>query len=114
MNLGNISNKEKSNQAKSKAILEKLKSNVILKIIFNIMKKNISLDIAKYNKKLQGKLNLDINNYKEYYYQLHFSSIEIELKLENNKYDKFINIPYEEKEFYHIYFDYSKEEIKRI
>ena len=46
MNLGNISNKEKSNQAKSKAILEKLKSNAILKIIFNIMKKNISLDIA--------------------------------------------------------------------
>ena len=26
---------------------------------------------------------------------------------------KFINIPYEEKKYYHIYFDNSKEEIKR-
>ena len=41
--------------------------------------------IVKYNKKLQNRLNLSIEDYKEY------SSIEIELKLVNNKYGKFIN-----------------------
>ena len=41
------------------------------------------------------------------------SKIEIELKIANNKYGEFINIPKKEKEYYHIYFDNSKEEIKR-
>ena len=44
------------------------------------------------------------------------SSIEIELKLSDDAYgkkDKFINIPEEDKEYYHIYFDNSNEEIKR-
>ena len=40
--------------------------------------------------------------------------IERELKLVNNKYyNNFINISDEEKEYYHIYFDNSNEEIKR-
>ena len=42
-----------------------------------------------------------------------YSSVEIELKLVEDKYNKaFINIPDEEKEYYHIYFDNSNEEIK--
>ena len=41
------------------------------------------------------------------------SKIEIELKIANNKYGEFINIPKKEKEYYHIYFDNSNEEIKR-
>ena len=65
----------------------------------------------KYNKKLQKRLNININNYKEYS-QL-YSSIEIELKLSDNIYGEFINISDEEKEYYHIYFDNSIEEIKR-
>ena len=68
----------------------------------------------KYNKKLQNRLNLSINDYKEYS-QL-YSSIEIELKLSDNEHDKndkFINIPEEDKEYYHIYFDNSNKEVKR-
>ena len=42
-----------------------------------------------------------------------YSSIEIELKIVDNTYGEFINIPYEEEEYYHIYFDNSIEEIKR-
>ena len=79
--------------------------------IFDIIKQNKSLNIVKYNKKLQKRLNLNINDYKEY--SELYSSIEIELKLVDNKYDKFINILDEEKEYYHIYFDNSNEEIKR-
>ena len=77
----------------------------------NIMNKDKSLDIIKYNKKLQKRLNLTINDYKEY--SQFYSSIEIELSLVDNLYDKFINISDEEKDFYHIYFDNAKEEIKR-
>ena len=39
--------------------------------------------------------------------------MEIELKLVDNKYNKFINISDKEKEYFHIYLDDSKEEIKR-
>ena len=52
-----------------------------------------------------------VNDYKEYS-QL-YSSIEIELKITINKYNEFVNIPDEDKEYYHIYFDNSNEEIKR-
>ena len=76
------------------------------------MEKNKSLEIMKYNKSLQKRFNLNINDYKEYY-QLYYSPIEIELKILENIYDEFINIPLEDTEYYHIYFDNSNEEIKR-
>ena len=94
-----------------KSSFEKIKSDFFLQKIFAYMKKNRSLDIMKPNKKLQKRLKLNINDYKEYS-QL-FTRIEIELKPLDKKYDVFINIPDEEKEYYHIYFDNSKEEIKR-
>ena len=100
MNSGNISNE-----------FEKLRSNVILRKVFNIMEKNKLLKIVKYNKKMQKRLNLSFKDYKEYC-QL-YSTIEIELKIEDNKYNKFINISSNNKKYYHIYFDDSKEEIKR-
>ena len=88
-----------------------LKSSYFLQKIFENMKKNKSLEIIKYSKKLQKRLNLSFNDYKAYS-QL-YSDIEIELELTDNKYGKFINISKEEKEYYHIYFDNSKEEINR-
>ena len=103
-----------SKNEKYKGDFKNLKSDYLLKKVFNIMKKNKSLNIIKYNKKMQNRLNLSISDYKEYS-QL-YSSIEIELKFydnSNNKQAKFINIPDEEKEYYHIYFDNSNEEIKR-
>ena len=70
-----------------------------------------SLEIIKRNKILQKRLDKHINDYKNYFE--FYSSIEIELIPSDNKYDKFINIPKEGKEYYHIYFDNSNEEIKR-
>ena len=105
MNSRNITKNEQKN------ILEKLKSGYILRKVFDIIKINKSLVIMKYNKKLQKRLNININDYRE------CSKIEIELKLAdsiyNNIYPQFISIPDEEKEYYHIYFDNSNEEIKR-
>ena len=114
MNSGIILNKDKLNQIKFKVDFDNLKCYYLLKKVFDIMKKNKSLKIIKYNKKLQNRLNISINDYKEYT-QI-YSLIEIELKLDLNKYnnnDKFINISDNEKDYFHIYFDNSNEEIKR-
>ena len=64
----------------------------------------------KYNKYIKKRINININDFKEYSEK--YSSIEIEIKLVNNKYSEFINIEKEEKKYYHIYFNNSKEEIK--
>ena len=73
------------------------------------MKKK-SLDIVKYNKRLQNRINLSIKDYKEYSEK--FTPIEIEIIPFNNKYNKFINIKENEKIFYHIFFNDNKEEIE--
>ena len=96
---------------KSKFYFDDLKSTFILKKIFDYMKKPKSLKIMKYNKKIQKRLNLGFNYYKDY--STLYSPIEIELMLVNDNYDKFINISDKEKDYCHIYFNNSKEEIKR-
>ena len=106
MNSRNISKKDQTNG------FDNLKSDYFLRKLFDILKENKSLNIIKYNKKLQKRLNISIDNYKE------CSKIEIELKLVDFEYDKlsndkFINIPKKDKKYYHIYFDNSKEEIKK-
>ena len=101
MNSKNISKKDQTQN------LDNLKSDYFLRKLFDILKKDKSLKIIKYNKQLQKRLNININDY------MQCSKIEIELKIANNKYGEFINIPKKEKEYYHIYFDNSKEEIKR-
>ena len=113
MNSRNILKDEETKQVKSKTILDKLKTDYFLERIFNIMCKKKSLGIMKYNKKLQKKMKINVNDYKAYSQK--YSSIEIELKVVEKKYnyDKFINIPEEKKEYYHIYFNDSNNEIKR-
>ena len=93
----NSINKSKNEQSN---FLDNLKSNFILKKIITLITINKSLVIMKYNKKLQKRLNITINDYKE------CSKIEIELKIDDKVKGQFINIPDEEKEeYYHIYFD---------
>ena len=82
MNSRNISKNEQKNEFK------KIKSDYFLRKLFNILDKNKSLNIMKYNKKLQKRLNININDYRE------CSKIEIELKLVQYKFGKykFINL----------------------
>ena len=98
-------------QPKSKLVFDNLKSDFFLRTVFDILNKKSSLEIVKINKSLQKRLNLNINDYKDYS-QL-YSAIEVELKLADNEYGKFINIPDEDEDYYHIYFSNSKEEIKQ-
>ena len=57
------------------------------------------------------RINIDINDYKEYSEK--YSSIEIEIKINNKEYCEFINLKKEEEKYYHIYFNNNSEEIKR-
>ena len=111
MNFENISNVSKMNQFQSKNIFEDLKSDYFLQKVCNYITRKKVLDIMKYNKRLQKRIKLNINDYIQFS-QL-YSSIIIELNLVENNYDKFINITEKEKEYFHIYFDNSNEEIKR-
>ena len=112
MNTGNIFTEDESKQVKSTTDFKNLKSDYFLIKLFDIMKRNKSLEIVKYNKQLQNRLNLSVNDYKEFS-QL-YSSILIELKPaeKKKKFNKFINIPNEVKKYYHIYFDDSNLEIR--
>ena len=93
--------------------LTRIKSNYILKKIFRNLKQNKYMNIIKYNKNMQKRINLEINDYKEYY-----KKIEIEIIIKENRYscrsqDYLINIKKDEDYCYHIYFNDNNEEIKR-
>ena len=65
MNSENIFTEQKIKPVKSKIDSENIKSNYILKKILNLIPKNKLLNILKYNKNLQKRLNLSINDYKD-------------------------------------------------
>ena len=105
--------KEK-NESNKFNILENIKSKYILQLIFNDLQKAKLLNIIRYNKNIQKKLDINLNDYKE------SSKIEIELIVFKN-YEmefkamalaeeswklKFINIS--NKEYFHIYFNDNK------
>ena len=73
-------------------ILKNIKSNVILKKIFDYIQKKKSLKTIRYNKSIQKRINLNINHYKEYSEKYSSIEIEIEIKPMENKYGRFINI----------------------
>ena len=93
---------------KSINYLGNIKSNFILKKIINNIQRNKILGFFKYNKKFQEKLNININDYKDY------CQIEIEIKPSLDKFGKFINIlNKKDRKYFHIYFT-DNEEIERI
>ena len=96
-----------------KDIIDKIKSKYILKQIFHNLKQNKMLTIIQYNKNLQNKLGLGIEDYKYSY-----EKIIVEIIPKQNfdcTYSKyyFIRLKNNDERYYHIYFDDNKEEIKR-
>ena len=98
---------------KPKVDFNKLKSAFFIEKTFSMIDKKKSLKIMKYNHKLQKRINVTINSYKDYS-QL-YTPIELELKLVNYKSNdnKFINISADNMKCYHIYFDNQNKEVKR-
>ena len=81
--------------------LKKIQSKYILKLIMGNLKVNIRLKLIKYNKDIQKKLDININDYAEY-----SKIVIIEIipsKILQKAY--FINIEPEEKDYIKIYFD---------
>ena len=77
MDLSNIDSNEKNKEIKIKTNLQSIKSNFILKKIHSYLKQSKSLDIIRYNKKLQKRLNFTFKNYKDF--SEIFTPIEIEI-----------------------------------
>ena len=103
-------NSKENESAKPNPITEKIKSRYILSKIYDNMTKKKKLEIVKYNKKIQNRINLRVKDYKEY--SETFTPIEIEIIPTKGRYGKFINIDENDKLYYHIYFNDNKEEIK--
>ena len=107
-----VNEKTELNEIKSSNMFLILKSKYILQFIFDNLSKRKSLNFIKYNKNIQNKMNININDFKEF--SEIYSSIEMEIIPVNNKYGKFINIKNQgDLKYFHIYFDNNKEEIKR-
>ena len=105
--------KEELNQIRSKNYLEGISSKYIFELIIKNISKLKLMEIIKYNKKEQKKINLSFQDYKNYSQK--YSTIEIELIPLKNTYDNFIQIINEnDKNYFHIYFnDNIIQEIKR-
>ena len=104
--------KKEKNQIKSYSKYENIKADYFLIKVFNNLEKKKALNLVKYNKNIKERINININDYKEYSEK--YSLIEIEIKQVNNEYGKFINYEKEEDEkYYHIYFNNNDEQIKR-
>ena len=85
--------------------LKNIKSKYILKMIFDNIKENIKLNLIRYNKQLQNRLIISINNYKS------FLNLELEIIPVENKSGPFINLNDNQK-YFNIYFINNKNEIK--
>ena len=103
-------NSKENESAKPNPIIENIKSRYILSKIYDNMSIKKKLEIVKYNKNVQNRLNLGVKDYKEY--SETFTPIEIEIIPTKDKCGQFININENEKSYFHIYFNDNKKEIK--
>ena len=94
-------------------MLFNIKSKYIIEEIFSFFEEAKKLEIIRYNKKIQEKMGVTFETYKD------FGKIEIEITMEKDHdikgKEKFYFIHYNEKDElnYHIYFDDNEEEAKR-
>ena len=97
----------KNNKNNIKANLKKVRSQYILKQILINLRKNLLIQIFRYNKNMQKKLNFTFNDYKNY--KKIYSKIELEIIPAEKKIGKFINIFNKSEEIYfQIYFNNDK------
>ena len=92
----------------SKIIFDSINSKYILKQIFDNLDTKKFLKLIKYNKTIQNRLEVNIDNYKN------SSQIRIDIIPAKNIFGDFINyLREEDSKYYHIYFNKSKIELKR-
>ena len=86
---------------------ENIKSKYILKKIFDNLKEAKCLYIIKSCKKIQNKLEITLDNYKNYA-KIEIEIIPIEWDTHSCKSKHFINIPLDQEDYFHIYINDSK------
>ena len=99
-----------SEQIKQEDKFRNIKSKYILQKIFDNLETKRKLNLIKLNKNIKERLDININDYKEY-----FETV-IEVKpIKRNYGSNFINIENEDdKKYIHIYLDNDKEKHKNI
>ena len=100
----------KNEDSNNNNLLRNVKSKYLLMEIYNCLKKEKSLNIIRYNKAIQNRLEININDY------IKFSKIEIEINLQEGKHYfpfSFIKVNQEDEQYFHVYFDDSEKEIKK-
>ena len=92
-------NNKENESTKPNPIIENIKSKYIFSKIYGIMTQKKKLEIVRWNKKIQNRLNLSIKDYKEYSEK--YSSINIEIIPAIRKYGRFIKVDENDKFYYH-------------
>ena len=93
--------------------MKNIKSKYILEIICDNLNEKKYMEIIKYNKDIQTRLNIELNNYKEYYEQIEIELEIIPINEDDDDLNTFIYISKEDESYYHIYFNKNKNQIKR-
>ena len=87
--------------------LRVIKSDFFLVKMFDFIKTKKTLETIKYNKYIQKRINININNYKAF--SELYSSIEVEITLDKNiRSGHFIIIENDDKRYCHIYLNNNK------
>jgi len=106
-----VEEQEKSKLNDSENKLRNLKGDYFIQKFFGYMTERKSLEIIRYNKSIQKRINININHYKAYSETK--TSIELDIIPMKGNDGGFINIEEEDKKYFHIYFnDNKKKEIK--
>lgn len=74
------------NREKDDLLFRRIKSNYVLKLLFDNLNFKIKMKIINHNKELKNRINITLTDYKDLYKQI----IEIEIALSENKYGKFV------------------------
>ena len=93
--------------------MKNIKSKYILEIICDNLNEKKYMEIIKYNKDIQTRLNIGLNDYKEYYEQIEIELEIIPINVDDDDLNTFIYISKEDESYYHIYFNKNKNQIKR-
>ena len=88
--------------------LQNIKSKYVLKQIFNNLSTKKVLKFVKNNKSIQSRLEVDIDNYKNYSEK--YTQIELEIK-PYKSYAQILDVPYEDRPYFHIYFNNNDKEV---
>ena len=98
-----MKSKETTRKVEEQGKLRKLKSDYFIQKFIGYMSERKYLETIRYNKRIQKRIDININHYKAYSEK--YSSIELNIIPMKGEFGDFININEEDKKYFHIYFN---------